>query len=110
MKALQVHRRSLREVVTPRVNVLRIFTRSEIEEIRRVTLWDVIINATGISANSIQRNVFVWEGGDPCPQPYQLNSTMLEPCVPLQRYDYFEVIFILPAYLFSELYISPVPD
>lgn len=54
----------------------------------------MIVNATGIPANAIQRKVFTWEEGDPCPQPYQLNSTMLEPCVPLQRYDYFEVISI----------------
>lgn len=72
---------------------LRMFTRSEIEEIRRVTLWDVIVNSTRIAPDSVQRNVFVWEEGDPCPQPSQLNATMLEPCVPLQRYDYFEVIF-----------------
>jgi len=69
-----------------------IFTRSEIEVIRNITLWDVIINATDITFNVIQRRVFVWQDGDPCPQPFQLNSTMLEPCVPLQRYDYFEVI------------------
>lgn len=68
-----------------------IFTKSEIEEIRRTTLWDVITNATNIPPDAIQRQVFVWQNGDPCPQPFQLNSTMLEPCVPLQRYDYFEV-------------------
>lgn len=69
-----------------------IFTRNEIENIRRVTLWDVITNATGIPSDAIQRRVFLWQDGDPCPQPFQLNSTMLESCVPLQRYDYFEVI------------------
>ena len=72
----------------------RIFTKSEIADIRRVTLWDIIVNATGIPPDVIQKNVFTWKEGDPCPQPYQLNSTMLEPCVPLQRYDYFEVIII----------------
>lgn len=68
-----------------------IFTRKEIEEIRRVTLWDVIINTTTITPEAVQRNVFVWQEGDPCPQPFQLNNTVLEPCVPLQRYDYFQV-------------------
>lgn len=54
-------------------------------------LWDIIVNTTNIDPDSIQRNIFVWNDGDPCPQPYQLNSSMLEPCEPLQRYDYFQV-------------------
>lgn len=70
---------------------VRILTKSEVREIRRVTLWDVITNATNVPTGAIQRRVFVWRDGDPCPQPFQLNSTVLEPCVPLQRYDYFEV-------------------
>lgn len=35
--------------------------------------------------------------GDPCPQPYQLNASHLEPCIPFMRYDHFmgnEVAFI----------------
>lgn len=69
-----------------------VFTRNEMERIRRISLWDVIVNATGVPPDAIQRRVFVWQDGDPCPQPFQLNSTLLESCVPLQRYDYFEVI------------------
>ncbi|XP_076302111.1 dual oxidase-like [Lasioglossum baleicum] len=84
-----------------------IFTKSEIEDIRRVTLWDVIVNATGIPENAIQRNVFTWEEGDPCPQPYQLNSTMLEPCVPLQRYDYFEGSELV--YIYACVFLGFVP-
>ncbi|XP_046835214.1 dual oxidase isoform X1 [Vespa crabro] len=67
-----------------------IFTKTEIEDIRRVTLWDVITNATNIPPDTIQKRVFLWEENDPCPQPFQLNSSVLEPCLPLQRYDYFE--------------------
>ncbi|KAL0122393.1 hypothetical protein PUN28_007246 [Cardiocondyla obscurior] len=84
-----------------------IFTRSEIEEIRRITLWDVITNATGISFDAIQRRVFVWQDGDPCPQPFQLNSTMLEPCVPLQRYDYFEGSEFV--YIYACVFLGFVP-
>lgn len=69
----------------------RIFTKSEIDDIKRVRLWDIIINTTNIGPISIQKNVFVWSKGDPCPQPLQLNSSILEPCAPLQRYDYFQV-------------------
>lgn len=69
-----------------------VFTRNEMERIRRISLWDVIVNATGVPPDAMQRRVFVWQDGDPCPQPFQLNSTLLESCVPLQRYDYFEVI------------------
>lgn len=73
------------------------FTKSEIDEIRRVTLWDVITNTTTIDPSAIQRNVFVWSDGDPCPQPEQLKGSMLDSCVPLQRYDYFvgsELVYI----------------
>lgn len=73
----------------------RIFTKSEIEEIRKIRLWDVVTNTTTIKPDAIQRKLFVWMKDDPCPQPFQLNSSMLEPCMPLQRHDYFEVIFIL---------------
>ncbi|KAK0073156.1 hypothetical protein PV325_010190, partial [Microctonus aethiopoides] len=67
-----------------------IFTKREIDEIRRVTLWDVITNTTTIHPDAIQRNVFIWSDSDPCPQPEQLKSSTLDPCGPLQRYDYFE--------------------
>lgn len=88
--------------------IRRILTRNEIEDIRRVTLWDVIINSTNISPDTIQKRVFLWEENDPCPQPFQLNSSVLEPCLPLQRYDYFEVNrvkFFLRNYF--SIYITP---
>ncbi|XP_044584907.1 dual oxidase [Cotesia glomerata] len=74
-----------------------VFTKNEIEEIRRVTLWDVIANTTTIDPSAIQRNVFVWTEEDPCPQPEQLKGSMLDSCAPLQRYDYFigsELVYI----------------
>lgn len=72
----------------------RIFSKDEISEIKKITLWDVIINSTSIEPNAIQRNVFFWVKGDPCPQPMQLNISLMEPCKILSGYDYFEVILL----------------
>lgn len=69
----------------------RIFTAEEIEEIRQITLWDIIVNSTGIKPDEIQKKAFFWNEGDPCPQPYQLNVSLLPPCKYLKGYDYFEV-------------------
>jgi hypothetical protein len=69
----------------------RIFTDEEIEEIRQVRLYDVIVNSTDIKHSELQKHVFFWVKGDPCPQPVQLNISLLEPCKYLQGYDYFEV-------------------
>jgi len=68
-----------------------VFTPEEIAELRRVKLWDIIVNATDIEPDEIQRNVFFWNEGDPCQQPQQLNASILEPCPFLKGYDYFEV-------------------
>lgn len=67
-----------------------IFTKEEIEAIRNIRLWDIIVNSTSIRHDQLQRNVFTWHDGDPCPQPYQLNASLLEPCKYLKGYDYFE--------------------
>lgn len=66
-----------------------IFTTEEIEELRKATMWDIIANSTGIAADAIQRDVFYWREGDPCPQPGQLNTSALESCNNLGGYDYF---------------------
>lgn len=73
------------------LTIFRIFTREEIEDLRRITLWDVIVNSTAIGPNDIQKDVFHWSEGDPCRQPYQLNASKLPPCKYLKGYDYFEV-------------------
>lgn len=49
------------------------------------------MNSTDIKPGEIQRNIFSWSDGDPCPQPVQLNTSLLEPCKYLKGYDYFEV-------------------
>ena len=74
-----------------------VFSAEEIKELRGITLWDVIVNSTDIGLNEIQKNVFRFVDGDPCPQELQLNATELEPCSYLEGYDYFsgsELAFI----------------
>lgn len=56
-------------------------------------LWDIIVNSTDIAPEDIQKDVFFWNEGNPCPQPAQLNASLLEPCSYLQGFDYFEVSF-----------------
>lgn len=70
---------------------VRIFSKEEIEKIRKMTLWDIIVNSTDIGPYDIQKNVFFWNDGDPCPQPMQLNASDLETCNHFNGYDYFEV-------------------
>jgi dual oxidase len=73
------------------LKIFSIFTKEEIESLRKVTLWDVIVNSTSIAPHHMQKNVFFWMNGDPCPQPMQLNASLMEPCKILNGYDYFEV-------------------
>lgn len=41
-----------------------LFTKEEVEQIRKITLWDVIVNASdNIPPEAIQKNVFVHKGG-----------------------------------------------
>lgn len=95
-----------------------IFTKREIEELKKITLWDVIVNSTDILPNEIQRKVFFFGNGDPCPQPEQLNALNLEPCNHLSGYDYFGVkliktnrnrftcnLFILQGNEFAYIYV-----
>ncbi|KAK3606293.1 hypothetical protein CHS0354_037969 [Potamilus streckersoni] len=83
-----------------------LFTQDEIEEIRNVTIYDIVTKVTRIGPNDIQRNPFL-STDSPCPQPKQLvadgNETyngieVIEKCTPLRHYDYFsgsEVSFAL---------------
>ncbi|XP_023209588.1 dual oxidase-like isoform X1 [Centruroides sculpturatus] len=84
-----------------------VFTPEEVAEIRRITMYDVIINATSIRIGQIQRNVFSWHRGDPCPQPSQLSSSMMEPCAILDGYDYFHGNEV--AYIYSCIALTFIP-
>ncbi|CAH1982304.1 unnamed protein product [Acanthoscelides obtectus] len=84
-----------------------IFTKMEIEEIRKITMWDIIVNSTDIESDAIQKNVFFWMDGDPCPQPMQLNVSEMEPCKIITGYDYFEGNELI--YIYACLFLGFVP-
>ncbi|NXE46113.1 DUOX2 oxidase, partial [Casuarius casuarius] len=67
-----------------------LFTEGETREIRNTTFHDVLIAVTYANSTEIQREVFVWHDGDPCPQPQQLTAQHLANCTPLTVLDYFE--------------------
>ncbi|KAM4573654.1 dual oxidase 1 [Odontesthes bonariensis] len=83
-----------------------LFTDEEIQTIRTVTYHDVLIAVTSAEVTDIQNNVFFWRDGDPCPQPTQLNASMLHPCTNATKLDYFDGskagfgIFIVVLFLF----------
>ncbi|XP_054588942.2 dual oxidase 2 [Nothobranchius furzeri] len=66
-----------------------LFTDEEIQMIRRVTYHDVLIAVTAAEATDIQKNVFFWRDGDPCPQPTQLTTSVLQPCTNATKLNYF---------------------
>uniref|UniRef100_A0A7I4YBG0 NAD(P)H oxidase (H(2)O(2)-forming) n=1 Tax=Haemonchus contortus TaxID=6289 RepID=A0A7I4YBG0_HAECO len=63
-------------------------TNEEIELVHSITLKDIIQQTIGIPDQWLPKNVFLFQGGDPCPQPFQVNATGLEQCVPLMRFDH----------------------
>ncbi|KAM9645139.1 dual oxidase 2 isoform 1-T1 [Trichechus inunguis] len=67
-----------------------LFSQDEIAEIRNTSLQDVLVAVTSVNPSALQPNVFVWHSGAPCPQPRQLTTNDLPPCVPLTVSDYFE--------------------
>uniref|UniRef100_H0X7P0 NAD(P)H oxidase (H2O2-forming) n=1 Tax=Otolemur garnettii TaxID=30611 RepID=H0X7P0_OTOGA len=67
-----------------------LFSKEEIAEIRNTTLRDVLVNVTEVDPSALQPNVFFWHEGAPCPQPQQLTTEGLPPCVPLTVLDFFE--------------------
>lgn len=86
-----------------------IFNAEEIDAIRKITLWDILVNATEIPPEAVQQNIFQFTPGDPCPQPGQLNSTQLEPCMILVGWDYFhgsELPYVLVILLLTIIPIS----
>jgi dual oxidase len=70
------------------------FKGEEIHYFRNLKLSDIIHETTYIDDTDIQKNVFFWLQGDPCPQMTQLNASKLEPCPFLKGYDYFQVCSI----------------
>lgn len=85
-----------------------IFSESEIEEIKRITLYDIIVNSTLIPDNSIQRNVFQFKPNDPCPQPGQLSSSQLQPCYIVRGHSYFKGNELTYALVCLTLVVIPI--
>ncbi|XP_065579570.1 dual oxidase-like isoform X2 [Artemia franciscana] len=83
------------------------FTADEIEEIRKISIRDVILNTTAIPPEAIQERIMFFQEGDPCPQPQQLNASALEPCNYFTGYDYFEGSEV--PYIYSILLLIFVP-
>uniref|UniRef100_A0A3Q2D4C6 NAD(P)H oxidase (H2O2-forming) n=1 Tax=Cyprinodon variegatus TaxID=28743 RepID=A0A3Q2D4C6_CYPVA len=67
-----------------------LFTDEEIRRIRSVTYQDVLIAVTSAEPTDLQKNVFSWMSGDPCPQPAQLEASMLHPCTNFTTLNYFD--------------------
>lgn len=81
-----------------------IFTPEEVEEIKKIRLYDILVNATTIPTDAIQTDVFLFRDSDPCPQPGQLSSADLEPCLILAGWNYFhgsELPYILVILLLT---------
>ena len=82
------------------------FTESEVEGIRNTKMHDVILATLEkeVSEDEIQKNVFLFHDGDPCPQPGQLSAATLPPCNFLVGFDYFsdsEVPYIYGCFLLA---------
>ncbi|XP_059085329.1 dual oxidase-like [Tigriopus californicus] len=67
-----------------------IFTQKEIDGIRSIKLWDVIVNASSVKPDQIQKNVFFWMENDPCEQPAQLKASSMPRCEYLRGHDAFQ--------------------
>lgn len=85
-----------------------IFSEAEIDEIRRISLYDIIVNATLIPENSIQRNIFKFSPQDPCPQPGQLSSSQLQPCYIVKGHSYFKGSELTYALVCVTLVLIPI--
>ena len=79
----------------------------EIEEFLSIKLSDVIVQTTSLNDDDIQRSVFNWNDGDPCPQPAQLNSSSMDECVHLTGYDYFQGSEV--SYIYGCIILCAVP-
>ncbi|KAJ8002561.1 hypothetical protein DPEC_G00160180 [Dallia pectoralis] len=66
------------------------FTSEELMAIRNTSFHDVIVAVTEAEAADIQRAVFFWSHGDPCPQPSQVTTSDLHPCTNATKLSYFD--------------------
>lgn len=74
-----------------------LFTEEQIEFIKNVTLWDIIVACTNINGSALQKDPFHYNEADPCyaQQPFvgqgrTISEDDMENCTKLQTFDYFE--------------------
>ncbi|XP_071007469.1 dual oxidase 2-like [Oncorhynchus clarkii lewisi] len=67
-----------------------LFTAEELQALRNTTFHDVIAAVTSAEPEDIQRKVFFWKDGDPCPQPSQVTISELHPCTNATKLNYFD--------------------
>ncbi|CAG2200081.1 DUOX [Mytilus edulis] len=74
-----------------------LFTEEQVEQIKNITLYDIIVNSTKLDTDHIQRDVFTVSQEMPC-KPLRISTSELEPCGSHHGYDYFagsEVTYII---------------
>ncbi|XP_036432005.1 dual oxidase 2 [Colossoma macropomum] len=67
-----------------------LFTEKEIQSIRNTTYYDILLAITSAESEDIQKNVFFWLNGDPCPQPQPVTASDLQPCTNATSMSYFD--------------------
>ncbi|XP_062858438.1 dual oxidase 1 [Trichomycterus rosablanca] len=94
-----------------------LFTEKEIQAIRNTTYYDVILATTNAKSGDLQKNVFFWLHGDPCPQPQPISAAMLQPCTKATSISYFDtsskagygisviILFLFPVVSFLVAYL-----
>ena len=83
-----------------------LFTEEEISALKKLKLSDIILAVTDIQRGHIQENVFLWQTGDPCPQPHQLNATEMDPCMFLKGEQWSVTLTVTLVCLLCLLYSS----
>ncbi|KAL0968670.1 hypothetical protein UPYG_G00269980 [Umbra pygmaea] len=66
------------------------FTKAELQMIKNTSFHDVLVAVTMAESGDIQREVFFWRTGDPCPQPSQVTSSELHSCTNVTKLNYFD--------------------
>ncbi|KAI1729776.1 heme peroxidase domain-containing protein [Ditylenchus destructor] len=83
-------------------------TDEEISAIRNISLREIIRQTTSIGIEELQKDVFFCLSSScPCPQPFQVNTTNLEQCVPFMRFDHFTGNEV--TYIFTLVGLASIP-
>ncbi|XP_061630725.1 dual oxidase 2 [Phyllopteryx taeniolatus] len=85
-----------------------LFSDDDVQKIRNVTFHDVLVAVINAEDSDIQKSVFFWKSGNPCPQPTQLNASMLHPCTNATKLNYFDGSKVGFGILIIILFLFPV--